>query len=48
MCYKTFDIYISNVDNCKIAALAVYTVKLASLIESPAKAHVNLAESAPY
>jgi hypothetical protein len=39
---------IYNVDNCNIAAFAFYFVKFASLIESPACAQVNLAESDPY
>lgn len=38
----------SNVESCKMAALAIYWVKLASSIESPAWAHAILAASAPY
>lgn len=40
--------YIYNVDNCRIAAFAIYFVKLASSMESPACAQANLAASAPY
>jgi len=39
---------ISKVESWRIAALAFYFVKLASLIESPAKAQAKRVGSAPY